>query len=370
MKVLMVSKACISGAYQTKLEAIGRAEGIDLTVIVPPSWGEAGGDLMLETSHTDGYQLLVEPIRFNGNYHFHYYPTLGKRIAEIKPDILHMDEEPYNLATWDGMRHGRKINAKLLFFSWQNIYRRYPPPFRWMEKQVLAWSDYGLMGNQAADDVWEQKGYTGKSAVFPQFGVTTDLFTPRPPYDPEQFVIGSASRRLAPEKGGDLILRAASRLDQTNKNWTVKIAGDGGDRANLEQLADELGIMDRVRFIGKIGSEEVPAFLQSLDVLLLPSRTLHNWKEQFGRVLIEAMACEVPVIGSDSGEIPNVIAHAGLIFPEDDVDRLVDHLVTLQKSAALRREMGKMGREHVLQQYTQEQIARKTVAVYRELAQI
>jgi glycosyltransferase involved in cell wall biosynthesis len=358
----MVSKACVVGAYQTKLEAIGKA--VDLTVVVPPYWQEARGNLTLERSHTDHYNLRVLPMRLNGRYHLHYYPDLPELLYELKPDILHMDEEPYSFVTWHGMRVGRKLNVKLLFFSWQNILRRYPPPFRWMERQILNWSHFGIMGNAAADQVWRSKGFRGASAVFPQFGVSMGLFTPRESCPARPFTIGSANRRLNPEKGVDLILQAATQL---NGNWCVKIAGDGGARDELVQMADRLGIANRVHFLGKIGSEAVPDFLRSLDVLVLSSRTLPTWKEQFGRVLTEAMACEVAVIGSDSGEIPHVIGDAGLIFREDDVDGLRAHLQLLQEDGALRGEFGRKGRQRVLQHYTQDQIASKTVAVYRSL---
>lgn len=358
----MVSKACVVGAYQTKLEAIGRSA--ELTVVVPPYWKEARGNLMLERSHTNGYELRVLPIRFNGHYHLHYYPDLPALLREIKPDILHMDEEPYSFVTWHGMRVGRKLNAKLVFFSWQNILRRYPPPFRWLERQILRWADIGIMGNAAAEQVWRNKGFRGQSTIFPQFGVSMDLFTPQVKCRTRPFTIGSANRRLNPEKGVDLILQAAAQLEG---DWCIKIAGDGGARDELEQMARELGIAERVHFLGKIGSEAVPDFLRSLDVLVLSSRTLPTWKEQFGRVLTEAMACEVAVIGSDSGEIPHVIGDAGLIFREEDVAGLQAHLQLLQKDEALREAFGRKGRQRVVQQYTQDQIASKTLAVYRSL---
>jgi glycosyltransferase involved in cell wall biosynthesis len=111
----------------------------------------------------------------------------------------------------------------------------------------------------------------------------------------------------------------------------------------------------------------MPDFYRSVDVLVLPSRTTPRWKEQFGRVLVEAMACETPVIGSDSGEIPYVIGRDGLIFPEDDIDALAAHLRSLQEDAALRRELGRRGRQRVLANYTQARIARATAEVYRQM---
>jgi len=361
----MVSKACLVGAYQTKLEAIAQYEDVDLTVIVPPAWHDASGTVPLERSHVTGYRLLVDPIHFNGRYHLHYYPRLSERLQSIRPDILHMDEEPYNFATWRALRNARASDAKSLFFSWQNIFHRYPFPFSGMEKQVLRQADYAIMGNEAAVEVWKKKGYEGPYTVIPQFGVDPNIFHPPVSQDSGRvFVIGSAGRRLVPEKGVDLLLRAAAKLPGI---WRVQIGGDGPERQTLERLARELGIGDRVQFDGVIPSEQMPAYLGQLDVLVLPSRTLPNWKEQFGRILVEAMACEVVVVGSDSGEIPNVISDAGLIFPENDLEALVENLLSLITNEQLRRSLGTMGRKRMLEHYTQAQVAASTVSVYREM---
>ena len=361
----MVSKACLVGAYQTKLEEIARFEDVELLVIVPPVWLDPAGPVMLERSHTEGYRLLADSIRFNGRFHLHYYPKLKRRLAEFQPDIVHIDEEPYNLATFMAMRQAQAAGAKTLFFTWQNLARSYPFPFNWMEKRVLAGVDAAIMGNQESVAVWQGKGYTGPHTVIPQFGV--DMAAYRPPAYRDRgrgFVIGSANRRLVAEKGMDTLLRAAAKLPGI---WRLQIAGDGPERPFLQQLAHQLGIADRVQFDGPIPSMQMPAYLQQMDVLVLPSRTRPNWKEQFGRVLVEAMACETAVIGSNSGEIPHVIGDAGLIFPEDDVDALANHLLNVMQSPDLRDELGRNGRARVQAHYTQAQIAAQTVAVYREM---
>ena len=365
MRILMVSKACLVGAYQRKLEEIARYDDVELLVIVPPVWLDPAGPVALERSHTDGYRLLADPIRFNGHFHLHYYPRLKRRLAEFQPDIVHIDEEPYNLATFLALRQAQAAGAKTLFFSWQNLERRYPFPFGWLERQVLAGVDGAIFGNQAAAAVWLAKGYAGPQAVIPQFGVDPDVYCPPARRDRGRgFVIGSANRRLVPEKGVDLLLRAAAALPGI---WRVVIAGDGPERPSLQRLAQELGIANRVQFDGPISSAQMPAYLQQLDVLALTSRTKPNWKEQFGRVLVEAMACETAVIGSDSGEIPNVIGAAGLIFPEDDVAALHNQLLRLMQSPDLRDELGRNGRARVLAHYTQAQIAARTTAVYRDM---
>jgi len=107
--------------------------------------------------------------------------------------------------------------------------------------------------------------------------------------------------------------------------------------------------------------------MNMFDVLVLPSRTTRSWKEQFGRVLIEAMACETPVVGSSSGEIPKVIGDAGLIFPEGDVVTLAHILGCVHDTAELGTQLGKKGRGRVLEMFTHRRIAEETVRLYREL---
>lgn len=365
IRVLMISKACVVGAYQTKLEAIAGHADIELTAIVPPSWDDPGGRVALERRYTRGYRLLVDPIRFNGHYHTYYFPGLSRRLAEIRPDVVHIDEEPYNLATWLALRQAHRVGAKALFFSWQNLARRYPLPFNLMERYVLEHSDFAVMGNRESVAVWREKGYHGPQRVIPQFGVDPDLFSPVPHRDPGRtFTIGAANRRLVPEKGVDILLQAVARLPGL---WQLNIAGEGPSLPALTQLAADLGMAGRVRFDGPIPSDRVPAYLRQLDVCVLTSRTLPNWKEQFGRVLVEAMACGVPVIGSNCGEIPHVIGDAGLIVPEDDVDALQQALLQLMQDEALNRDLGRRGRERVLARYTQARIAAETVEVYRGL---
>jgi glycosyltransferase involved in cell wall biosynthesis len=161
-----------------------------------------------------------------------------------------------------------------------------------------------------------------------------------------------------------LLLKAAAKLPGV---WRLHIAGDGPAKPGLMQLAEELDIAHRVHFDGVIASAQMPAYLQQMDVLVLASRSLPNWKEQFGRVLVEAMACETAVVGSQSGEIPHVIGDAGLTFPEDDAAALHGRLLALIQSGALRDDLGQAGRQRVLNRYTQAQIAAQTVAVYRDM---
>lgn len=383
----MLSKACVVGAYQRKLEEIGACPEIQLTVAVPSAWRDERGLTHLERAYTHGYELVVEPIAFNGSFHLHFFPRFGQLLERLRPDIVHLDEEPYNFATWHALRLARRAGAKTIFFSWQNLLRRYPFPFNYFEHEVLRHADAAIVGNQDAVRVWRTKGYTGPISLIPQFGVDTEIFAPhlplpnplpplptasrllvgrggrggrQPGVEGAGFTVGYAGR-LVPEKGVDVLLGAVAQLPVSAH---LHVIGSGPEQGRLRRLADQLNLCDRVTIARPIPSTQMPNYFAGLDCLVLPSRTRPNWKEQFGRVLIEAMACGVPVVGSDCGEIPNVVGEAGLIFPEEDVGALAAHLRALMTQPELREALARKGRERVLAYYTQRKIAEDTIAVY------
>lgn len=373
MRALMLAKALVARAYQTKAEAMARAGGVDLTVFAPLSWPEGGRTVRLERDEGGqrGYELTGIPIALSGHFHVHWYPGLSKQVADVAPRVMHVDEEPYNLATVQALRAARRAGARTLFFTWQNLNRPLPPPFGWLEGWTYRHADGAIAGSADASRILRDRGYRGQVWVLPQFGVDATLFAPGPPrraQAPDEscgrpFVVGYAGR-LVPEKGVDLLLRATSG----QAGWSVVIAGEGPARQELEATARATGAAERTRFLGALGSDALADFYRSLDVLVLPSRRTGRWMEQFGRVLTEAMACGVACVGSDTGEIPHVLGDAGITFPDGDAAALASVLDVLARTPERRVELGRRGRSRVLERYTMDHIARATVAIYREIA--
>ncbi len=370
MRILMLSKALVVGAYQKKAEELAALPGVELTVAVPPSWREPGAvEQRLERRFVRGYRLVELPIWLNGRHHIHFYPAIDRLVAAVRPDVFHVDEESFNFATCAALRAGVRYGARCCFYNWANVDRRYPPPFGWFERYAFRHAAHAIAGNHEAAAIVRRHGYAGPIAVLPQFGVDPNLFAPTGDdatnvqtfkrSNVQTFVVGYLGR-LVPQKG---VLDLVEALAMLPERVRLRLVGDGVLRPQILARAAELGVGARVDLID--WTCDVPAELRRLDALALPSRTTRSWKEQFGRVLIEAMSCGVPVIGSSSGEIPGVVGDAGLIFPEGDVAALAAALGRLAGDDVLRAGQARRGRARVIERYTQAALARQYYEVYR-----
>ncbi|MBI3538199.1 MAG: glycosyltransferase, partial [Chloroflexi bacterium] len=249
----MVSKACVVGEYQKKLEELATFPDLALTVIVPPFWRDERGVLPLERAYTNGYTLRVEPLAFNGQFHLHFYPTLARVFRELQPDLVHLDEEPYNLATLLAQHYARRVGARSLFFTWQNLLRRYPLPFEWMQTRVFKQTDYAIAGSDQAARVLRAKNYRGPLSVLPQFGVNPEKFLPAQ-VAAKSFRIGFVGR-LVEEKGLAVLLRALASL---RGDWELRVLGRGPESEKLQTLTRELNIQNKISFDRPRPSTEMP----------------------------------------------------------------------------------------------------------------
>lgn len=360
MKLLMISKAQVVGSYEPRLRALASL-GIDLTVVVPPRWGTQA----LEIRDPQQYKLLVLRCWLSGHNHFHFY---GASVGRLDYDLIYIDEEPWSLVTQQWLRRCVRQKKPTVLFTWQNIFKNYPPPFGYFERYSLAKADAVIAGNIEAEQILRTKGFKRRIEVIPQFGTDPDFFRRLPHSNKrdelgisnDTFVIGYVGRMLKEKGIADLI----QSLKALSQKCSLLLIGSGPFLDESRRIAAEAGVVDRVRWISQVPSLQIPEYMNLLDVLVLPSHTASNWKEQFGRVLIEAMACEVPVVGSSSGEIPNVIGNPDVIFPEGNVAHLTRILHGLHDNPALRTMLGREGRNRVLQQFTHRHIAKKMTDVF------
>ena len=370
-RVLMVSKACVTRTYRDKLTAMCRGpEGVELTLVVPPAWGT----LSYEAAAGDEpFMTHVVPIAQNGHHHWHWYRGgLGGLMDRVRPDLVHIDEEHYSFVTWRTLGEAQRRRIPSVFFTWQNIDKTYPWPFGAMEATVLRGAAGAIAGNQEAEAILRRKGFTRPITVIPQFGTDPALFHPAP--SPLRSAWGLEGRtvvgyvgRLIADKGLETLTAAAQPLLAARPDLVLVFQGSGPFEESLHAWHTRSNLGDRVRFAPWMASDQMPDLMNLLDILVLPSLTTARWKEQFGRVLTEAMASGVAVVGSSSGEIPSVIGDAGLVFPEGDVEALRASLARLVEDDGSRRAVGEAGRRRVLDRFTQDAVASATLAFYRQI---
>ena len=241
--------------------------------------------------------------------------------------------------------------------------------FRAIERYNLQRSDGAIAGNQDAAAILETHGYAGPLLILPQLGVDDAVFCPKDYSEKRRslglgkFVIGYAGR-LVPEKGLNVLMDA---LEEFSGAFDLLILGRGPLEPALRAWGKRLGAQQRLHLLTSVPHSEIASWMNAMDVFVLPSLTTEFWKEQFGHVLIEAMACEVCVVGSSSAEIPNVIGDAGYVVSEGDPAALRSTLQHLATHPEERVRMAARGRARARAHYTHARIAHTTINFFRGL---
>jgi glycosyltransferase involved in cell wall biosynthesis len=127
-----------------------------------------------------------------------------------------------------------------------------------------------------------------------------------------------------------------------------------------------LGISESVRWLGELKASEMPAFYRACDVIVVPSLTTTTWKEQFGRVPVEAMSCGVPAVVSNSGSLPEVMSNVGIIADEHDPRSWLQALYALAIDEPEYAEISKRGIELVRERYTWSRVAAAMKDLYQQ----
>ncbi len=355
-----------------KVEAMAAYPDIQIRTIAPARWKDA----FLTAHQMDARYPRDERIALPmwgplTDPHRGIYRTLTFGMRAFRPHIVHAEEEPDSLAALQ-VALARQLfapRAALVLHTWQNLDRVKRQAVRAVIRISLAAADAVCCANQEAVELLQRWGYTRPTPLIPAMGVDTETFRPCTPPS-SGFHIGYVGR-LVPEKGVDTLLDAVALLLRQRPSAPVSltIVGSGPYEPALRERAARVHLQPRIQFLGGMTPEWVAQVLCGLHVLVLPSRTTPVWKEQLGRVLLEAMASGVPVIGSDSGAIPEVIGDAGLLFPEGDAEALADSLALLLQDRRLWNDLRRRGLARA-QEYSQAALAERTRAFYSELLAI
>ena len=316
MRVLTISHSAGVDEWRGRERAL-QALGVEVETLCAQRWTEGGA---LVTPHPQPGER-VTGVRTIGTHPalFGYDPRPLWHALRRKPEIIDIREEPYALATAEvlALRWLSGCRAPYVLYTAQNLDKRYPVPFRWLENWSLRHASGISACNAQAARIVERKGFPGLARVIP-LGIDPKRFTPGPDRSREGTITVGFVGRLVEEKGV-LVLVQALALDE---RLHARIAGGGPLAQRLRDEATRLGVGGRVELVGALDPSEVIDFYHGLDVLAVPSIPRAGWTEQFGRVAIEAMACGVPVVSSDAGALPEVVGDAGILVPHSDASAL------------------------------------------------
>jgi glycosyltransferase involved in cell wall biosynthesis len=380
-RLLAISHPAVVNVNQEVYRELTR-RGWEVTIVVPSRWRHEYSAAAVSPRALEGMEtsLRPTPIALGGRPQRHFYLTSCRaQCARSRPEVAFIEAEPFAIPAMQWGRAFAKLGIPFGVQCYENIDRDLPRPIRWMRTRVLHDAAFVAARSERAAQLaraWGAKGevdiappavprWEGSEAGGSHRGPIADASrewagadasherspgaTPHkgssaeaPPSTRRPFTVGYAGRLI--ESKGLFDLLAAVR--ELGAPVELLLIGKGELRSQLEGQSIP---GSRVRVLDPLAHDQMASGYARFDVLVLPSHTTPTWKEQFGRVIVEALWCGVPVVGSDSGEIPWLIGltGGGLVFPEGDHRQLADRLRTLQADPALRRQLAERGRASV-----------------------
>lgn len=378
MKVLIISHAYASLNNHRKLELLSEHQDLEVGLVVPKVWTSWHGQTLSEVAARINLTYKIYPLKtyFSGNGGKYFYQPweLFQAVREFRPDVIQLEEEPWTPVSFEICLFNRLFfHKKLIFFTWENLvdlalnfWRR------WTEEFTFKSAALAICGNQEAGQRIRSRGFAGAIEYLPQFGVDLSLFKKSEVSQLRRrlglegkFVVGFVGRYVE-EKGIGTLLKAMGGFDDEVRLLLVSSSPALPD--NFAKMAKEFGVYEKLVPASNIAYEEIPQYMNLMDVFVLPSLTTKTWKEQFGRTLIEALACQVPVIGSSSGAIPEVVGDGGLIFSEGQENELRGKIKQLKDDPNLRASLAQAGYERALKNFSCEKISSRTYEIYQQVA--
>ena len=366
-RVLVISHSYLQPAHRGKLRALA-ARGLEVTVAIPQRWREPwfGRPIDVAWERQGGLEVFPLPARGMGAKGELKKAKYGRRalkalLRDRRPDLVQIEEEPTTHAARQVFGAARGLGIPVVLYTHQNVEVAQGWWAHFKQRRMLRRLKGLVAGSDLAGTLVRADAPNLPIAVIPQLGA---LAPHEPQHVPHEGLAIGFVGRLVPQKGLDTLLQALAL--QRGAKWRLTVVGDGPERERLEHLASELRLAARVRWTGGLPTEQVANLWPDLDVLVQPSRASAEWRESNGLVLMEAMANEVAVLGSDSGVIPELIGDAGIVTPAGDVAALGEALARLADQPT-RRALAQAARARALRLYSDDALAERTLTFWQQV---
>ena len=361
-------------AWQEKFLNISNYDEFEIIMLLPKYWVENYKRVYPYLDHKSNIKYVFGKSVWKGyGSRYFFINKLYNVLVKIKPDIIHLEQEPWSLVAFQIVlfRNIFAPKCKIIFRTSRtfDIQLKFKFFLKYIEKYVYRNSNFAVPLNEKASLFLRRRGYYGDMQILPN-GVNVHLFKKKDVVELRKelkldgfFTIGYCGRFIK-EKGIHLIIKTIRSL---NIDCRLLCIGNGPYKAQLIDLIEKNDLHSKVIMLDTVPMEKLPLYISCMDVFVLASYKVKKWEEFFGRVLIEAMSCTVPVIGSNSGGISEVIGDSGLIFPEKDELKLANCLLHMHKSKKNRMNIAEMGRKRVVEKYSWDVISEQTMGIYKQL---
>lgn len=292
-------------------------------------------------------------------------PRLKEKIRKFKPDIIHAHS-----ASSYGLLGALSGFHPFLISVWGNDVYNFPQKSSIFKKVIV----YNLKKSNMVFSTSkimaeETKKYTNKNIQVIPFGIDVEKFKPK---DSESFfsendiVIGTI-KSIEKKYGTENLVTAFKKVKEKYPNTPLKllIVGRGSMTGYIKSFVKDLGIESDVKITGFISYDKVPNYHRMLDIYIAVST---EDSESFGVAVLEASACETPVIVSNVGGLPEVVDNniTGFVIPHSNIDLLVEK-IELLLDGELRKKFGKAGRERVIKYFNWKDSLEQMVNSYSEV---
>ncbi|MGZ4397489.1 MAG: glycosyltransferase [Gaiellaceae bacterium] len=336
MRVLRIYPTANDPRHRQRDQTLRRL-GVEVGLVAPTRYGSDLAPSAIEPE----FPLWISPLANSGSIPLHLWDprVLQRALREFEPDVVDVHEEPYFPAGAQGvLAAGRR---PVVMQACQNIPKQLPLPVRGLRGWVLGRVRAIYPCSSGAAEVLRRWGFRRRVEVIP-YGVEDELFELRPSGERIGFV-----GRLVPEKGLEEVLGFGARLLCVGSGPLAGRAAAAGAEVTTAR-----------------STEELARELERMAVLVVPSRTMLGWMEQFGRVVAEAMAAGVPVVAYASGALPEIVGDAGVLVAEGDRPGL-----TRAVEAVLESPDGlvERGRRRAWEHFRWDVVARRMLDLYADV---
>lgn len=365
LKLVVVNHAFVVPALRHRWQLLAQDERFAVHLLVPRLWEQSWfGERVtyhIEEIHDGDFHLHPLPTTDTHNWSQYLFRSIDAHFRDIRPDLIYIVHEEGALIHQQIYLYRRLYapKAKIVFFSMNargvphthqpHPIKRAVQRFLWARtrKQTVA----ALAHYPGCKDSLRRGKYFKPIFLQTQVGVDEELFSPNPSarasyrralrFD-RATVIGY-SGRLVEDKGVDDLVHAFVELAARRSDIALLLVGNGPLKPEIDALRAEHGLHERIHITGFVDQNEVPAYMNSMDVFVLGSKTMPHWIDTFPLVTVQAQSVGLPVIASNSASLPWQLDDTALLYPEGDRVQLASALTTLIDNPDLRAHYARKG---------------------------